>query len=148
MRAVLNYRTPSLFARSGLSLFDEALSNMDKLWFASDRSSVDLRNTEIQTDEHGWTVQADLPGIEPENLKIEADGDTLSLSAERVYEAPEGFRAVQRERSSTRYQRTWRFGSGIDADGVKAHLDDGRLTIQVPKRAEARVRTITVASGK
>lgn len=88
------------------------------------------------TDET-WVV-ADLPGVKKEDLEIELHNNELRLRAhagERFDE--EGFD----------YVRSFRLPPGIEGDKVSADLQDGVLTLKLPKPAELKPRKIDVRVG-
>lgn len=137
-------------AFDGLSLVDDALRTFDRMWRSpalgrSVRSAwVGAPDFEVDTNDEGWILRADLPGVRPEDLEVEAHGDRLLVRAKRALDAPEGYRPVRRERAELAFERSFEFGRGFDADHVSAELKHGTLRIRVPKRAEEKPRAITV----
>jgi len=57
---------------------------------------------------------------------------------------PEGFKPVRTERRGYRVQRSLRFGKKLDLDAVEATLEDGVLTITLPKAAAAKTRRVAI----
>ncbi|MFB7917157.1 Hsp20/alpha crystallin family protein [Streptomyces sp. NPDC056061] len=92
---------------------------------------------EVTSQEGQYTLRAELPGMDPEkDIRITAEGDTLTVSAEHAESKEE------KDHSEFRYgsfHRTVRLPTPIPADGVEAEYEDGILTVRVemePERAE------------
>ncbi|KAF0911565.1 hypothetical protein E2562_011191 [Oryza meyeriana var. granulata] len=92
---------------------------------------------------------ADLPGVRKEEVKVEVEEEkVLKISGQRARAAEEkGDRWHRVERSSERFVRTVRLPPNANTDGVHAALDNGVLTITIPKdndrKAHCRVIPIT-----
>ena len=100
-----------------------------------------------QSDE-GFTVTAEVPGLEGENVTVEAEGDVLRLTGKRS--CPEGVPDEayhRRERRTGEFTREIRLPAGLDTDKVEAGLSDGVLTVTVPRAEAAKPRKINVRSG-
>lgn len=141
---------PAFSPFDGRSLMDEALRSFGALstpGFTRARSAwTGAPEVRLDTDESGWTLRADLPGVRAEDLELEAQGHELRIRARRSDELPEGFRALHRERASIAFERAYEFGRGFDVDGVEARLEHGVLTVTVPRRPDEKPRKITVRS--
>ena len=112
--------TPPLMERTGWSPF------------------VDLEETD-----DAYVVEAELPGVRPEDVNIELVGNELVLTGE----------VQQRERSGTlrrQSRRTGRFDyrlslpSQVDVEKIDAKLSEGVLTVRVPKSERAHRRRIEI----
>lgn len=142
-------RTPAFGAFEGLALMDDALRSLGA--FRNEpftRAAAWTSGPEFasSSDDDGWTLTADVAGLAAENLEIEAHDGRLTVRAKRTLEAPEGFRAVRRERRAQAFEQRFELGK-IDADHIEAKLSDGVLTIRIPKAAEAKPRTISITTG-
>ena len=89
-------------------------------------------------------VEAELPGLGIDDVEIYVTGDQLTLSGERKIADPQGAAWHRRERSQGRFSRTVSFPWRIDADKVEAKLEDGVLTVRLPKSAEFRPKKVQV----
>ena len=98
----------------------------------------------LAESEDAFTLLARLPGVEVEDLVIEAIDDTLRISAARTASPPAEAQALHRERGELRLQRTLRFRTPVDLDAVSATLEKGLLTVVVPKAAAPQPRRIEV----
>ncbi|KAF7034574.1 hypothetical protein CFC21_045569 [Triticum aestivum] len=88
---------------------------------------------------------ADLPGVRKGDAKVEVvDGDVLVISGQRAREKEEeeGGGKDERwhlvERSSGGFERRFRLPGGVRVDGVSASMEDGVLTVTVPKEEVAK----------
>lgn len=88
-------------------------------------------------------VQANVPGLIRDDLRIEATASTLTISG-LCNETPEG-ELIWRERFTGRFKRTFRLPVPVDPDHIEARLRNGVLHIVLPKAPEARPRTVKVA---
>ncbi|KAK1256492.1 hypothetical protein QJS04_geneDACA018889 [Acorus gramineus] len=96
-----------------------------------------LANTRIDWKEtpEAHVFKADLPGLKKEEVKVEVEeGRVLQISGERSREKEEKNDRWHRvERSSGRFLRRFRLPEGAKVDQVKAAMENGVLTVTVPK---------------
>ncbi|XP_039144598.1 16.9 kDa class I heat shock protein 1-like [Dioscorea cayenensis subsp. rotundata] len=115
-------------------LFNNALS-VPRSNFASDTAAI--ANTRIDWKEtpEAHVFKADLPGVKKEEVKVEVeDGRVLKISGERSKEHEEKNDKWHRvERSSGKFLRSFRLPENAKVDQVKASIEDGVLTVTVPK---------------
>lgn len=93
------------------------------------------------------TFRVEVPGFRHEDLRLSVEGGTLSLEGERKFEEETKEKSYHRvERSYGRFFRSFALPANIDPTLVKANLSDGVLTIDLPKREEARPKQIPIGS--
>jgi HSP20 family protein len=103
----------------------------------------------IVTDQ-GVNVDMDVPGIPRENLDIELESNTLTVRGERPFPyAQETSERAWRhiERRFGRFERSLRVPGGLDPESVQASLQDGVLSIRVPRPASAQPRHVEIRAG-
>src|SRR5919109_3551733 len=89
-----------------------------------------------EAEDH-FVLRADLPGLGEDDVAIEVQDNTLTISGERKAEHEERQRGWYRvERSFGRFSRSLSLPEGIDADAVAAQFDKGVLEIRIPKPEE------------
>lgn len=94
---------------------------------------------DVQDKDNEYLVQADLPGIKKEEIKIDLDAGRLTISVEREEKIDEKKKNyVHRERRCTSMSRSMSLADA-KSEGIKAKLDEGVLTITIPK--EAKIET-------
>jgi HSP20 family protein len=98
----------------------------------------------VETGDH-FVLRADLPGMSEEDVSIEFEDGTLTVSGERKSEheeEKEGFHRV--ERSFGAFSRSLTLPQGVDADAVTASFDRGVLEIRIPKPEQRKPRRIEI----
>jgi len=90
-------------------------------------------------------LKAELPGINPDDVEIRVEDNTLYLKGERKFEKEVKEQNYHRvERSYGTFTRTFSLPNSIDADKVGASYKDGVLTLTMPKKEEAKPKTIKI----
>ena len=92
----------------------------------------------FETDE-AVVVRVELAGVRGEDVKVQVDGELLKISGvRRVPSEPTARRLHRMEIAFGPFQRDVRISIPFDREGVGAHLEDGLLTVTLPKRLPAR----------
>ena len=89
-------------------------------------------------------VEAELPGMSMDDLEIYVSGDALTVAGERKIADPQGGQWHRRERAQGRFSRTVSLPWQIDADKVEAKLQDGVLTVRLPKCDNCKPKKVKV----
>jgi HSP20 family protein len=98
----------------------------------------------LESGEH-YVLRADLPGMSEEDVAIELEDSTLTISGERRSEHKAengGFYRVERATGS--FSRSLTLPKGVDAEAVTASFDRGVLEVRIPKPAERKPRRISI----
>lgn len=103
-----------------------------------------LPPVEVLEDANGITLYADIPGVPKENLRVEVEGETLTLEGEMILPAIEGLEATHVELDTPRYRRVFTLSKELDASQVNAELAHGVLKLRIPKAAHAQPKRIEV----
>ncbi len=126
--------------RRGDSNFVDFYNMLDDFFSDSFFSPRSLRNDTFKMDvkdlETSYVVEAELPGIKKEEVKLDYENDRLIISVESsqsVDEEKENY--VHRERRRTSLQRALLL-KNIDVSRIDAKLEDGVLSITIPKMEE------------
>ena len=96
-----------------------------------------------------FVLRADLPGMSEEDVKIELEDSTLTISGERKAEHEaqgEGF--YRAERATGAFSRSLTLPKGIDPEAVSARFDRGVLEVRIPKPAERKPRRISIGGSE
>jgi HSP20 family protein len=102
--------------------------------------AVDVSET---TDE--YLVTAELPGTKPEDVTVELNDGVLTIRGEKRVERDEQKEhARYAERVSGSFVRSFSLPPNANGEKVDASFKDGVLTLRVPKREEAKPRTIAI----
>ncbi|OVA17739.1 Alpha crystallin/Hsp20 domain [Macleaya cordata] len=95
-----------------------------------------LANTRIDWKEtpEAHVFRADLPGLNKDEVKVEVEGRVLQMSGERIREKEDKNDKWHRvERSVGKFLRRFRLPENTKVDEVKATMENGVLTVTVPK---------------
>lgn len=104
-----------------------------------------LPPVDIIENDNNLVLKAELPGINPNDIEIRVEDNTLHMKGERKFEKDVKEENLHRvERSYGSFSRTFALPSSIDADKVQAEYKDGVLTLAMPKREEAKPKTIKI----
>jgi HSP20 family protein len=98
----------------------------------------------VREDGH-LVVRADLPGIKPEEVKIEVEDDILTISGEHMEskeEKDENY--LRRERRYGSFSRSMTLPVGINAKQIKAKTHDGVVEVTIPLPDEAKKETVKI----
>ncbi|MGB5834963.1 MAG: Hsp20/alpha crystallin family protein [Thiohalocapsa sp.] len=101
----------------------------------------------IFEDADGITLEADMPGVSKDRLRLQVDNDQLLVEADVQFAMPEGIEALYADVNATRYSRGFSLSRELQTDNIDASLKDGVLRLRIPKRAEVRPRRIEVRVG-
>jgi HSP20 family protein len=96
-----------------------------------------------------FVLRADLPGLGEDDVKIELEDSTLTISGERKAEHEaqgEGFYRV--ERATGAFSRSLTLPKGVDPEAVSARFDRGVLEVRIPKPAERKPRRISIGGSE
>ena len=94
-----------------------------------------------------FVLRADLPGMSEEDVSIELEDSTLTISGERKAEHEhegEGFYRV--ERATGTFSRSLTLPRGVAADAVSATFDKGVLEVRIPKPEARKPRKISITA--
>ena len=92
-----------------------------------------------------YILSADMPGIDPESVDLDVDGQLLTIRAER--RAPsEQVKWLAHERPYGSYMRQFTLGDGVDVERIAANYEHGVLSVIVPVAERAKPRKIAVVS--
>jgi len=119
--------------------------DFDRLFDDLSARTVFSPATEIVESADHILLSMDLPGMKKEDIHIDIEGDTLTVSGERKREQREERANYQRyERAYGTFKRSFTLPTIVDVDKVEARYENGVLELQLPKAEAAKPRRITV----
>jgi len=140
----LNRRNSGLSRAGAGAGFDDFYNMLDD--FFSDglmpgRSLLrDTFKIDIEETEQAYRVEAELPGVRKDEIDLSIDDESLCITVNRAEEAnKDGKNYIHRERRSVSMSRRVRL-AGADLGAIKAKLEDGVLTVTIPKEDKAEVQ--------
>ncbi len=113
-------------------VFDEVFkSTMPSLPTMFDASAF---RVDISEDDKAIYIEADLPGVKKEDLKVTIEDNLLTIRAERRAETTENKKNFYRtERVFGSLTRSFTLGENVNAEAIEAHFADGVLKLTLPK---------------
>ena len=96
----------------------------------------------------GLVVEAEMPGVDPQDVEISVVGDELSLRGKvNVQEPAAGETVLRRERPAGEFQRTLQLPFRANTAAVKAASKNGILRISIPRSEEEKPRKIAIETA-
>ena len=141
------YRTPfNTLPRELDRLMDEAMGSMD--WNRGENIRNWFPVTDVsETPEH-LTLRLEVPGLSRDEIRISVENNMLTVRGEKTQETTREDETFYRtERSYGTFERSFSLPTHFDHDEIKANLQDGVLTVRVPRREEAKAREISIEGG-
>jgi HSP20 family protein len=96
--------------------------------------------------EQAFEIEADMPGVEKEDLKVAIDHQRVTIEGEcrKANERREGENVVYSERSARKFMRSFTLPAEVDEGAAQARLDNGVLHLTLPKKQGGAARRIDV----
>ena len=103
---------------------------------------------DIAEDDKEYTVKAELPGMNKEDIKVTVEGGVLSIRGERKVEKEEKDKKYHRiERSYGTFTRSFTLPEGTSGDKISAEFKDGVLKVHLPKDEKGKTKSVEVQIG-
>ncbi|MBU1237765.1 MAG: Hsp20/alpha crystallin family protein [Gammaproteobacteria bacterium] len=101
---------------------------------------------DVKEQDNAFVVHAEMPGINKDDIHVNIDGPTVSISAERKQEkeVKEGERVLRTERYFGKVSRSFQLGQDIDDGKASAKFTDGVLELTLPKKAATQAKRLTI----
>ena len=100
---------------------------------------------DITENAQGFLVQVEMPGVNRQGLDITFENGELTLTGHRAQATvPTGGELLYRESRPSDFRRTFELDQSIDAAAITATLEQGLLTLALPKAEAAKPRKIAV----
>jgi len=103
-----------------------------------------IPTTDIFETDEALTVIMEMPGVEKKNVSIALENDLLHVEGQIDFSNYQGMDPVYTEYNVGHYARRFTLSGKVDRDNISAQLDDGVLTLTLPKVKEAMPRRISV----
>jgi HSP20 family molecular chaperone IbpA len=99
---------------------------------------------DIFETEETLSVVMEMPGVEKKDLNVALENDVLRVDGRIDFAKYESMEPVYTEYNVGHYTRSFTLSSKIDQERISAQLDDGVLTLTLPKAKEAQPRRISI----
>jgi HSP20 family protein len=133
----------------GVSTLQEQINRLFNDAFESTSQESNLTTwapaVDIFEGEHELVVKADLPDVDPKDLDIRVENNILTIRGERKFEKKqENGDYLRVERAYGSFSRSFSLANTVNTEAIKADYHNGVLTLNVPKREEAKPKQIKV----
>ncbi len=91
----------------------------------------------------GYTLEIEMPGVKKDGLDISFENNELTIIGRRSLPSVEGT-LIHHESRAENFRRTFELDPSIDANKISAKIDEGLVTLTLPKAEHVKPRKITV----
>ncbi|HLY89125.1 MAG TPA: Hsp20/alpha crystallin family protein [Acetobacteraceae bacterium] len=98
----------------------------------------------FETDD-ALTLLLEMPGVSKDNVDVQIENDVLRVEGKIDYATYKDIEPVYTEYNIGHYARAFTLSNKIDRDAISARVEDGVLTLTLPKAKEAMPRRITIS---
>ncbi len=118
----------------------------DALDFMRDDQVLDLK-IDLSQDQNNYFVKVDIPGVNKEDIKIDIDGNFVTISAEskRQKEEKRGEMVLYRERYHGQFYRSFRLDVDVDESKSLANYNNGVLELILPKKINSHSKRLMIS---
>jgi HSP20 family protein len=92
----------------------------------------------------GYTLEVEMPGVNKDGLDISVENNALTIIGRRSLPTVEGT-LIHHESRPENFRRTFELDPSIDADKISAKIDQGLMTLTLPKAEHVKPRKIAVS---
>jgi HSP20 family protein len=92
----------------------------------------------------GYTLEIEMPGVKKDGLEISVENNELTIIGRRSFPTVEGT-LIHRESRPENFRRAFEIDPSIDANKISAKIDQGLVTLTLPKAEHVKPRRITVS---
>jgi HSP20 family protein len=101
---------------------------------------------DIEEADDAWILEAEVPGVKKGDVNVDVQGSELVITGDIKEKERKGI-LRRRTRRTGRFEFRVNLPGGVDPENIDAKLDDGVLTVRVPKPEPARSRRVEVGSS-
>jgi HSP20 family molecular chaperone IbpA len=102
---------------------------------------------DIHETAEGLILEADLPGVAPDQLEVRVEQNVLTIFGKVAWIVPENARLMYEEVRPGDYYRSFILSDEVDTERISADFSNGVLRLNLPKAAKARPRKIEVRTS-
>ncbi|MBQ0050700.1 MAG: Hsp20/alpha crystallin family protein [Treponema sp.] len=119
------------------------------------KKALQTPKVDVKENEAAYTLEMDLPGKTEKDLKIELNKNVLTISSEEETKTEESSEAEKkeeckwliRERSCTKFSRSFSLPEDVDGEQLSATVKNGVLSVIMPRKAITAPRRIQISCG-
>lgn len=138
---------PTLFGENLMDVFDDFDRDFFRGFRAPERAlygknAPHMMKTDVRETETGYELDMDLPGFKKEEIHLELNNGTLTVSTQKSLEKKDegkDGKVLRQERYAGSMSRSFYVGDHVTEEDVKARFEDGVLRLSIPKRDAKKV---------
>jgi len=114
--------------------------------YSGDMPEMQMIKMDVKEGDRDFTVHAELPGVDKEDIHVTIDGNTVSINAEvkKTTEEKEGDKVLRSERYYGKVFRSFSLSQDVDEAGARARFEKGVLELVLPKKASMAARKLSI----
>lgn len=114
--------------------------------YSGDMPEMQMIKMDVKEGDRDFTVHAELPGVDKEDIHVTIDGNTVSINAEvkKTTEEKEGDKVLRSERYYGKVFRSFSLSQDVDEAGARARFEKGVLELVLPKKASTAARKLSI----
>lgn len=118
-----------------------------------DYGTYSMPDADVKEDKDGYTLQMDLPGRTQNDVALELEHGTLTVSSVKKEEKhdtkndKDESRWLIRERSTADFRRSFSLPEDVNSDMIAASFSNGVLTVKMPRKAETAAKKIAIEAA-
>ncbi len=135
---------PMLRRRNTLPSFvDEFLGDDLFNRIFNENENVTVPSVNIKEGKEDFSIEVAAPGFDKKDFKVDLNNNVLEISSEKeIKEESKDDKVMRREFRYSSFKRTFTLPDTADTDKIKASYKDGILSINIPKKDEAKVKPV------
>jgi HSP20 family protein len=111
--------------------------------YSTEQTTYVAPYVDIEAAESGYVLHAEMPGVSRDGIRITIEDGNLVLVGQRQPVSVSG-EALHRETRPLSYRRVYELDTSIDANRISARIEQGILTVHLPKAESLKPRRITL----
>ncbi|MFL6674397.1 MAG: Hsp20/alpha crystallin family protein [Massilia sp.] len=134
------------FGRMVESMFGDFLPQLARGVQGLADPGIETPRLDVSETEKTYEIKAEMPGVQKDDVKVSIDHDRITIEAEcrTANEQREGENVVYSERSARKFVRSFQLPSEVDEAAAEAKLDNGILSLTLPKKQGGAARRLTI----
>ena len=134
------------FGRLVESMFEDFFAPLAQGGSRWQEANASIPRLDMTESEQAYEVQAEMPGVEKDDVKIAIDHQRVTIEGEcrKANERREGENVVYSERSARKFMRSFTLPSEVDDAAAQAKLENGVLHLTLPKKQGSPVKRLQV----
>lgn len=134
------------FGRMMENMFDDFFAPYSSLFARHDGGAVVSPRLNVVETDKAFEVEAELPGVKKEDIKVSIDHRRVTIEGEAKRESAEkeGEHIVYAERSTRKFARSFMLPADVDDAGAQAKLENGVLMLSLPKKESSQAKKLTI----